>query len=238
MKARGLVIVLSFAFSLFVFSGCQRTDNANVAPVASPTAETIDTAAIEAELTRIENRMPLDRLFLLFHRLRFDRERLFALTDVIVSGDSKQRVVRFAAGEIGETVGRLAGARIPVFAHYHQLQFGRVPGFSNEFHWQGIADLACGNRECQARALCSHTFDCLSPERFLLLLPLIRVYARDALLKHIELFFHLGISRGALSWLLQQIFLSHPLFFRHRFKLCLRDGLAIDRDGLALRIRR
>ena len=58
MKARGLVIVLSFAFSLFVFSGCQRTDNANVAPVASPTPETIDTAAIEAELTRIENDWP------------------------------------------------------------------------------------------------------------------------------------------------------------------------------------
>jgi len=58
MKARGLVIVLSFVFSLFVFSGCQRTDNANVAPVASPTPETIDTAAIEAELTRIENDWP------------------------------------------------------------------------------------------------------------------------------------------------------------------------------------
>jgi len=54
MKARGLVIVLSFAFSLFVFSGCQRTDNANVAPVASPTPETIDTAAIEAQLIKLE----------------------------------------------------------------------------------------------------------------------------------------------------------------------------------------
>ncbi len=58
MKARGLVIVLSFAFSLFVFSGCQRAENANVAPVASPTAETVDTAAIEAELLRIENDWP------------------------------------------------------------------------------------------------------------------------------------------------------------------------------------
>lgn len=60
MKRNGLWLMLSLALALALLSGCQKAaENANtVAPAASPTAETIDTAAIETELLRIENDWP------------------------------------------------------------------------------------------------------------------------------------------------------------------------------------
>ena len=59
MKRRGLWVILSLALSLVLLSSCQRApENTNVAPVASPTAETVNTAAIETELLRIENDWP------------------------------------------------------------------------------------------------------------------------------------------------------------------------------------
>jgi hypothetical protein len=60
MKRNGFWLMMSLAFALALLSGCQKAaENANtVAPAASPTAETIDTAAIETELLRIENDWP------------------------------------------------------------------------------------------------------------------------------------------------------------------------------------
>lgn len=60
MKRNGLWLMLSLALVLALLSGCQKAaENANtMAPAASPTAETIDTAAIETELLRIENDWP------------------------------------------------------------------------------------------------------------------------------------------------------------------------------------
>ncbi len=60
MKRNGLWLMLSLALVLALLSGCQKAaENANtMAPAASPTAETIDTAAIETELKRIENDWP------------------------------------------------------------------------------------------------------------------------------------------------------------------------------------
>ncbi len=60
MKRKGSWVALSLAFSLLLLSGCQKaTENTNRATAApSPTTETIDTAAIEVELTRIENDWP------------------------------------------------------------------------------------------------------------------------------------------------------------------------------------
>jgi hypothetical protein len=60
MKQKGFWGGLLLAFSLVVFSGCQKaaeeTNRAAAAP--SPATETIDTAAIETELLRIENDWP------------------------------------------------------------------------------------------------------------------------------------------------------------------------------------
>lgn len=60
MKQKGFLGVLPVAFSLVLFSGCQKaaeeTNRAAAAP--SPTTETIDTATIETELLRIENDWP------------------------------------------------------------------------------------------------------------------------------------------------------------------------------------
>src|SRR6266496_2667893 len=60
MKRNSLWLILSLAFALALMSGCQKAaENANtMAPAASPTAETINTAAIETELIRIENDWP------------------------------------------------------------------------------------------------------------------------------------------------------------------------------------
>ena len=60
MKQNGVLVMLSLIFSLVLLGGCQKAaENANtMAPAASPTAETVDTAAIETELTRIENDWP------------------------------------------------------------------------------------------------------------------------------------------------------------------------------------
>jgi hypothetical protein len=60
MKRKGFWVVLSLVFSLVLLSGCQKTaENTNSAgPAVSPTAETVDTAAIETELRRIENDWP------------------------------------------------------------------------------------------------------------------------------------------------------------------------------------
>ena len=60
MKRRGFWVILSLAFSLVLLSGCQRaTENTNQAAASpSPATETVDTAAIEAELMRIENDWP------------------------------------------------------------------------------------------------------------------------------------------------------------------------------------
>ncbi len=57
MKRRGLAVVMSLAFSLVLLNACQKTAE-NVPPAPSPTPETVDTAAIEAELLRIENDWP------------------------------------------------------------------------------------------------------------------------------------------------------------------------------------
>lgn len=59
MKRRGLWVILSLALSLVFLSSCQQaTENTNLAPAASPTAETVNTAAIETELLKIENDWP------------------------------------------------------------------------------------------------------------------------------------------------------------------------------------
>ncbi len=59
MKRSGLGVVMLLVFSLLFLSGCQKAPNANgVAAAPSPTAETIDTGAIEAELLRIEHDWP------------------------------------------------------------------------------------------------------------------------------------------------------------------------------------
>jgi hypothetical protein len=59
MKRRGSWVVLSLAFSLVLLSGCQKpAEDTNRAAAPSPAAETIDTAAIETELLRIENDWP------------------------------------------------------------------------------------------------------------------------------------------------------------------------------------
>lgn len=59
MKRRGSWVVLSLAFSLVLLSGCQKAvEDTNRAAAPSPTTETIDTAAIEAELLRVENDWP------------------------------------------------------------------------------------------------------------------------------------------------------------------------------------
>src|SRR5512132_1046868 len=59
MKRRGFWVVLSLAFSLVLLSGCQKAaEDTNRAAAPSPTAETVDTAAIETELLRIENDWP------------------------------------------------------------------------------------------------------------------------------------------------------------------------------------
>ena len=60
MKRRGSWVVLSLAVSLMLLSGCQKAaeDTNRTAAAPSPTTETIDTAAIETELLRIENDWP------------------------------------------------------------------------------------------------------------------------------------------------------------------------------------
>jgi hypothetical protein len=60
MKRNAFWLMLSLALALALLSGCQKAaENANtMAPAASPTTETIDTAAIETELLRIENDWP------------------------------------------------------------------------------------------------------------------------------------------------------------------------------------
>jgi len=58
MKRKGFWVVAALVFSLVLLSGCQKAaeDHATASP--SPTIETIDTAAITVELTRIENDWP------------------------------------------------------------------------------------------------------------------------------------------------------------------------------------
>ena len=59
MKRKGFWVILSLAFSLVLLSGCQKAaEDTNRAATPSPTTETIDTAAISAELLRIENDWP------------------------------------------------------------------------------------------------------------------------------------------------------------------------------------
>lgn len=59
MKRRGSWFVLSLVFSLVLLSGCQKAaDDTNRAAAPCPTPETINTAAIETELLRIENDWP------------------------------------------------------------------------------------------------------------------------------------------------------------------------------------
>jgi hypothetical protein len=59
MKRRALGAILLTMSSIALLSGCQQANpNANITAVASPTPETVDTAAIEAELLRIENDWP------------------------------------------------------------------------------------------------------------------------------------------------------------------------------------
>ena len=59
MKRRGSWVVLSLGFSLVLLSGCQKAaEDTNRAAAPSPTTETIDTAAIETELLRLENDWP------------------------------------------------------------------------------------------------------------------------------------------------------------------------------------
>jgi ketosteroid isomerase-like protein len=60
MKQKGFLGVLLVAFSLVLFSGCQKAaeDTNRAVAVPSPTTETVDTAAIETELLRIENDWP------------------------------------------------------------------------------------------------------------------------------------------------------------------------------------
>jgi ketosteroid isomerase-like protein len=60
MKQKGFLGVLLVAFSLVLFSGCQKAaeDTNRAVAVPSPTTETIDTAAIETELLRIEHDWP------------------------------------------------------------------------------------------------------------------------------------------------------------------------------------
>jgi hypothetical protein len=58
MKQKRVWVLLLFVGSLIFFSACQKTAENTVAPAASPTAETIDKAAIETELMRIENDWP------------------------------------------------------------------------------------------------------------------------------------------------------------------------------------
>ena len=59
MKRKSFGVILSLACSLVLFSGCQKAaENVDPAPPASPTAETVDTAAIEAALIKIENDYP------------------------------------------------------------------------------------------------------------------------------------------------------------------------------------
>src|SRR5262249_37724779 len=65
----------------------------------------------------------LDRLLLLFYRLRF-REWFrghVPLRDGIVGGDFKQRAVGFAAVDIGQPVSRLGGARVAMLGQYNYL---------------------------------------------------------------------------------------------------------------------
>jgi len=60
MKQKGFLGVLLVAFSLVLFSGCQKAaeDTNRAVAVPSPTTETVDTAAIETELLRIEHDWP------------------------------------------------------------------------------------------------------------------------------------------------------------------------------------
>ena len=59
MKRKGFGVVLALVFSLTLLSGCQKAaEDTNRVVAPSPTTETIDTAAIEAELRRIENDWP------------------------------------------------------------------------------------------------------------------------------------------------------------------------------------
>jgi hypothetical protein len=57
MTRRGLWLVLSLGVSLVLLNACQKTPQ-QVAPAPSPTPATVDTAAIETELLRIENDWP------------------------------------------------------------------------------------------------------------------------------------------------------------------------------------
>jgi hypothetical protein len=60
MKRKGFLAVLSLVFSLLLLSGCQKAadDTNRAATTASPETATVDTAAIETELLRIENDWP------------------------------------------------------------------------------------------------------------------------------------------------------------------------------------
>ena len=60
MKRKGFWVVLALMFSLVLLSGCQKAaeDTNRAAAAPSPKTETIDTAAIETELLRIENDWP------------------------------------------------------------------------------------------------------------------------------------------------------------------------------------
>ncbi|HEY8188882.1 MAG TPA: nuclear transport factor 2 family protein [Pyrinomonadaceae bacterium] len=60
MKRISSLLALSLAFSIVLLSGCQKAaENTNtVATTPSPATETIDAAAIETELMRIENDWP------------------------------------------------------------------------------------------------------------------------------------------------------------------------------------
>jgi ketosteroid isomerase-like protein len=58
MKRKGFLIILLLMFSLVVLTGCQPAGPDTNRSAATATPETVDTAAIEAELLRIENDWP------------------------------------------------------------------------------------------------------------------------------------------------------------------------------------
>ncbi len=58
MKQKAFLGVLLLVGSLVFLSGCEKAAENSTTPVVSPTAETVDTAAIETELMKIENDWP------------------------------------------------------------------------------------------------------------------------------------------------------------------------------------
>ena len=126
MKRTGLWTVLSLVFSLALLSGCQPATETTVAPAASPTVETVNTAAIETELLRIENdwpRLMKERDIEAIRRLEAD-EATFVYPDGSV-GDKNTDIKDMETGALSADSWELTDLKVTVLNKDAAIVSGR-----------------------------------------------------------------------------------------------------------------